>query len=135
MRLPFPLRMAWRETRASRRRLFLYTTSITAGVAALVAINSFQANIRASVGAQSQTILGADLQLGARTPFPASVQAQLDSLQAAGTPVSYMTTFNSMALAPSSRATPRIVDVRGVTEGYPYYGGVVTTPAGAWDRL
>ncbi|HEY2823915.1 MAG TPA: ABC transporter permease, partial [Gemmatimonadales bacterium] len=135
MSLPFPLRMAWRETRASRRRLALSTTSIAVGVAALVAINSFQTNIRASVGTQAQTILGADLQLGARTPFPSSVQAQLDSMQAAGTPVSYMTAFNSMALAPSSRATPRIVDVRGVTSGYPYYGGVVTTPTGAWERL
>src|SRR5207302_302404 len=110
--------MAWRETRASRRRLFLYTTSITAGVAALVAINSYQANIRASVGAQSQTLLGADLSLTSRFPFTSQTQADLDSLQMQGVPTSYVTAFNSMALAPATKAMPRLVDVRGVTSGY-----------------
>jgi putative ABC transport system permease protein len=127
--------MAWRETRSSRRRLLLYTTSITTGVAALVAINSFQANIRASVGSQSQTLLGADLSVSTRAPFWSALQAALDSLQLAGTDVSYVTSFNSMALAPGSAAAPRLVDVRGVTSGYPYYGGVITQPAGAWTAL
>ena len=38
----FALRQAARETRASWRRVGLYMGSITLGVAALVAINSFR---------------------------------------------------------------------------------------------
>ena len=45
----FVLRMAWRESRAGRRRLWLLTGAVTAGVAALVAINSFTQNLRTSV--------------------------------------------------------------------------------------
>ena len=35
------LRLAWRESRTARRRLLLYMSSISFGVAALVAIDSF----------------------------------------------------------------------------------------------
>ena len=45
----FVLRMAAREVRASPRRLLLLTASVAVGVAALVAINSFTANLRDSV--------------------------------------------------------------------------------------
>ena len=42
----FVLRMAWRESRGARRRLGLLTGAVAAGVAALVAVNSFAANLR-----------------------------------------------------------------------------------------
>ena len=40
-------RLAWRESRTARRRLLLYMSSISLGVAALVAIDSFSENIDA----------------------------------------------------------------------------------------
>ena len=46
--------MAAREVRASPRRLLLLTASVAVGVAALVAINSFTANLRDSVRRQAQ---------------------------------------------------------------------------------
>jgi len=52
----FVLRMAWREARAGRRRLWLLTGAVTAGVAALVAINSFTVNLRTSVAEQAKAI-------------------------------------------------------------------------------
>ena len=52
--LGFALRMAAREVRASPRRLLLLTASVAVGVAALVAINSFTANLRDSVRRQAQ---------------------------------------------------------------------------------
>ena len=65
-RLGFVLRMAAREVRASPRRLLLLTASVAVGVAALVAINSFTANLRESVRRQAQALLGADLSLESR---------------------------------------------------------------------
>ena len=41
----FALQMAWRQGRAARRRLLLLTASVVAGVAALVAVNSFTRNL------------------------------------------------------------------------------------------
>ena len=60
-RLPVVLRMAWRETRASRRRLLLFGSAISIGVATLVAIRSFTANVETAVHRQSRELLDADL--------------------------------------------------------------------------
>ena len=49
MRIPFAVSLAIREGRSSARRLATYMIAITVGVAALVAINSFRANVVQSV--------------------------------------------------------------------------------------
>ena len=76
----FVLRMAWRESRSGRRRLWLLTGAITAGVAALVAINSFTQNLRTSVAEQAKALLGADLSITSRQKFSPRVEALIDSL-------------------------------------------------------
>ena len=87
------LRLAWRESRTARRRLLLYMSSIFLGVAALVAIDSFAANVTRSVGDQARSLLGGDLSLSSRQPFAAPVDSLLDSLRRAGTPIARVTSF------------------------------------------
>jgi putative ABC transport system permease protein len=70
--------MVRREARAGRR-LWVHGLAVALGVAALVAINSFREDLRASIRAQARAILGADLELRRNRPFPDSVQAVLDS--------------------------------------------------------
>jgi putative ABC transport system permease protein len=123
--------MVRRESRGAFRRLGLHTLSIAVGVAALVAINSFRTDVEWSVRTQARTLLGADLELRRNQPLPDSVQMVLDSAAASGVPVSYATSFASMALAPRSGLT-RLVEVRAVQGDFPYYGGVETAPAGLW---
>jgi putative ABC transport system permease protein len=125
--------MVRREARAGRR-LWVHGLSIALGVAALVAINSFREDLRRSIREQARAILGADLELRRNRPFPDSVQAVLDSAARAGVPVSYATSFASMALAPATGAT-RLVQVRAVAGDAPYYGSIVTTPADRWRTL
>jgi putative ABC transport system permease protein len=133
MRPPFWLKLAWRESRSSARRLGVYMGAITLGVAALVAINSFRAQVVDSVDAESRALLGADLRLNSNRAFPDTVEAVLDSAAAAGIPVSRVVTTLSVALTQAS--VPRLVQVRAVEGGYPYYGEMVTAPAGEWERL
>ncbi|MBV9879473.1 MAG: FtsX-like permease family protein, partial [Gemmatirosa sp.] len=83
---------------------------------------------------QSRALLGGDIALQARGPFPKPAGAWLDSLAATGTPVARMTSFASMALTPRTGGT-RLVQVRAVTNGYPLYGTVTTTPADRWRTL
>ena len=132
-RLPL-LRLAWRESRTARRRLLLYMSSIFLGVAALVAIDSFAANVTQSVAEQSRSLLGGDLSLASRQPFAAPVDSLLDSLRRAGTPLARVTSFASMALAPRTGGT-RLAQVRAVSRNYPFYGTVVSEPAAAWREL
>jgi putative ABC transport system permease protein len=126
--------MALRESRAAWRRIALYTGAITLGVAALVAINSFRADVLAGVHAEARVLLGADLEMFSRQPFPEEVQQALDSAAQAGTDISYATRFASMALAPRTGLT-RLVNVRAMVGRYPYYGRIETDPATAWSQL
>jgi putative ABC transport system permease protein len=128
------LRLAWRESRTARRRLALYMSSIAFGVAALVAIDSFAGNVTRSIREQSRTLLGGDMALQARAAFPAVIDTLVDSLTARNVVASRVTTFASMALAEPSGGT-RLVQVRAVSPGYPFYGAIETVPANGWQRV
>lgn len=126
--------LAWRESRTARRRLLLYMSSISLGVAALVAIDSFSENVIQSVHEQSRALLGGDIvatRNAARTP---AVDSLVDSLRAAGVASATSTNFVSMALVPRTGGT-RLVQVHAVSTGYPFYGVITTEPASAWGQL
>ena len=124
--------MAWRDSRASRRRLVLFSLSIVLGVAALVAIGSFRDNLRQAVADQSKQLLGADLAVTSREPVPAEVSQYLARL---GGATARETSFSSMIVFPSRGGQTRIVQVRALEGPFPFYGRAVTTPAGAFSRL
>jgi len=129
------LSLAWRESRTARRRLLLYMSSISLGVAALVAIDSFASNVTASVREQSRALLGGDVAFGARQGnFTPKADSLLDSLRQAGIRFARQTTFASMGLVERSGGT-RLVQVRAVTPEYPFYGTITTSPAGRWAQL
>jgi putative ABC transport system permease protein len=127
-------RLAWRETRASRRRLLLFASAISVGVAALVAIASFTANIQESVRQQARELLGGDLVLGSGRPFSPTVTALVDSLRGSGIRIARETRFSSMAYVRRTEGI-RLADVRAVSPEFPIYGTVRTAPAGQWARL
>ena len=126
--------LAWRESRAARRRLLLYMSAISLGVAALVAIDSFAGNVTRSVQEQSKALLGGDLAISSRATFAPAVDSILDSLSRSGTPVARIATFASMAVRPAT-GTTRLAQVRAVSDAYPFYGVVTTQPAGRWRDL
>ncbi|HEY3286222.1 MAG TPA: FtsX-like permease family protein [Gemmatimonadaceae bacterium] len=134
MKLGMLSRLAWRESRTARRRLLLYMSSISLGVAALVAIDSFASNTQDSVRAQSRSLLGGDVAFSSNQKFPAAIDSLFDSLATSGLATARVTTFGSMAFVERTGGT-RLAQVRGITANYPLYGEVATEPAGAWRRL
>jgi putative ABC transport system permease protein len=129
------LRLAWRESRTARRRLLLYMSSISFGVAALVAIDSFSKNVTQSVHDQSRALMGGDASITSRQPFTATVDSTLAAAaRDEGIAVARQTNFPSMIVNPRGLAT-RLVDVRAVSPGYPLYGQIVSEPAAAWREL
>ena len=136
MALPFAARLAWRESRSPRRTALL-VAAVSAGVAALVAIESFTANLQASVREQSQSLLGADLALGSASAFTPAAEVTLDAIanQAGpGTQRARTISFSAMAFVPRTSGT-RLVQVVAVEGGYPFYGEMKTDPPGAWAGL
>jgi putative ABC transport system permease protein len=123
--LPWILKIAWRDSRTYRKRLFLYISAIILGVAALVAIRSFGDSLKNAVDQQSKSLLGADLSIESRQPFTSSDKALFDSL---GGDQSQEVRLASMAYFPVSQGT-RLVQVRALHGTYPYYGSFITEPA------
>jgi putative ABC transport system permease protein len=134
MRSSQVLALAWRESRFARRRLLLFLSAISLGVAALVAVQGFARNLERGVERESKSLLGADAELESRQPFAGGTLALLDSLETAGVPVARVTSFASMALLPRTGGT-RLAQVRAVEPGYPFYGIIETEPAGRWSAL
>ena len=126
--------LAWRESRFARRRLLLFLSSISLGVAALVATQSFAANLAAGVRDQSRAMLGADLALSSNRRFGPETEKRLAAFRRRGVPVVRITSFGSMALLERTGAT-RLAQVRAPEPGYPFYGTIETAPAGRWAAL
>jgi putative ABC transport system permease protein len=123
--------MAWRDSRSQRGRLVIFSLAIVSGIAALVAIHSLKASVQAGIETQAKALLGSDLQISSRRPVAPQDLARLSAM---ARNISRETTFPSMVkFLPGGGA--RLVQVRGIEGGYPFYGAVETRPADAWQRL
>src|SRR5688572_10033002 len=124
---PWTWRMAWRDSRASRRRLVLFSFSIVLGIAALTAIGSLGANLQRAIQEQSKALLGADLVIVSRQPFDT---AEDELFREIGGVQSREINFSSMVYFSSSEGT-RLVQVRALEPGFPFYGVLETDPPSA----
>src|SRR5256885_295020 len=77
---PWLFKMAWRDSRRSRSRLFLFISSIILGIAALVAIYSLGNNLHDEINSQAAALLGADLEISANQPAAPAVIKTIDSI-------------------------------------------------------
>jgi len=116
--------MAWRDSRSSRRRLLLFSTSITLGIAALVAISSFGKSLQSAIDTQAKSLLGADLALASRANFSPEEEKLFQSL---GGEQAREIDFSSMIYFPKSGGT-RLVSVRALSGDFPFYGALETEP-------
>ncbi len=128
----FILKMAWRDTRASRRRLLLFSLAIVLGVAALVAVGSVRDNLRLAIEQQTKSLLGADLTINSRTEFPEEPAKYFATL---GDDRAREIAFNSMLIVPREGGPTRLVQVRAIEGDFPFYGDFNTEPAGARASL
>ena len=117
--------MAWRDSRASRRRLLLFSSSISLGIAALVAIGSLGRNLEDAIRQQSKSLLGADLVLTARQAFTAEDEALFLRF---GGETARETSFSTMLVLTNGT---RLVNARAISGGFPFYGQLETEPASA----
>jgi putative ABC transport system permease protein len=121
---PWLIRMAWRDSRRNRFRLMLFISSITLGIAALVATFSLGNNVQKDIDKQAKSLVGADLAIQSNRPVLPAVQSFLDTL---GSQRSEELSFASMIYFIKSQGT-RLVQIRALHGGYPYYGTLQTSP-------
>lgn len=126
----FSWKLAFRDAKPQWKTLMLYTSSVIAGVAALVAILSFRNDVLLTVDDQSRELLGADIEIRSNQPFTEPVYAFIDSV---GGSTAQAVEFNSMVYFRQSGAN-RLSQIRAVDGPFPIYGSITTEPADAAQR-
>ncbi|MDQ2919924.1 MAG: ABC transporter permease [Verrucomicrobiota bacterium] len=117
--------MAWRDSRSSRRRLLVFSISITLGIAALVSIGSFRKSLSQAIDDQARTLIGADLIIESSRAFTPEEESFLHSL---GEPQAREVRFSTMA---SFAGGTRLAHVRALGGDFPFYGSMETDPPNA----
>ena len=121
----FVLKMAWRDSRASRRRLLLLSLSVVFGIGALVAMGSVIANLRRAVDGQANSLLGADLVVSGTIPTAPDWGPALEALHGE---VGRERIFPAQVVA---NGVSRRAQMRALEGNFPFYGEFVTIPADA----
>jgi putative ABC transport system permease protein len=133
LNFPTLFRLAYWDGRRNRSRLILFVSSIIAGIASLVALQSFSENLQHDISGQAKQLLGADVVLNGTQPPPPNMQFLLDSLGKRGERTD-MTNFFTMAYFPKTDGT-RSVLIRARRGQFPFYGHMKVEPEGANERL
>lgn len=123
----WPWKMAWRDSRKSRGKLFLFIAAISLGIAAMVGITSFRENLLEEIDIQAKSLVGSDFRITGNRDLPDSLLAPFKSISKDYSRENF---FSSMILFPKSGGT-RLTQVRALEGDYPYYGSIETEPAQA----
>ena len=123
----FVVAMAWREIRASWRRLLLFFLCIALGVGAMVSLRSFTKVLTAAVADNSRMLLSADVRVESSTPWTPD---HLDVLAREGANplvtgrTAMIETQTIVRAAGRADARPVMVELRGVEPAFPLRGQV-----------
>src|SRR5690554_611643 len=112
LNLRWLMKMAVRDSRKNKSRLLLFISSITLGIAAIVAISSFRDNLTADIDRQAAALIGADLVIDSRKAWADTTAQLIDSLQGLSTRYAEENNFVSMVLFTKNGGN-RLVQIRG----------------------
>jgi len=90
-------KMAWRDGKASWKKLILFMASIVLGIAAVVSIQSFSYNLRTNIASQSKALMGSDYKIDTDKTPNENLLGIIDSLGGAD---AKEINFSSMVLFP-----------------------------------
>ena len=123
--MSFALRMAFRELRASWARLLFFFLCVAIGVAAIVVLRSVMQDVRVALTREARDLVGADVVLRSSRAWTSDQRAEVQRVVGAeGAPATDMIETQTMAgrLEAGQVTSARLVELRGVEPGFPFYG-------------
>ena len=124
--------MAWRETRASWRHFTYFFVCIALGVAALVGVGLFSANMDRAIQREARGLLAADVELRTTRPLTVEGEAILRGFEGRGVARMHVSELVAMAAAPGGT---QLIELKAVEPGYPFYGKLRAEPENAMAAL
>jgi putative ABC transport system permease protein len=122
--MPFLLDLAWRDLRASGRRLWIFVACLVLGVSLVAAGGGLYRQVADALRDDARLIFGGDVEIEAPAPLPAEALAWMAQR---GT-VSRVIELRTMLRTEGGRA--QLIELLSADEAYPLYGSVALQPAG-----
>ena len=126
--------MAWRETRGAWRHVAVFLACIALGVAALVGVGSFAANLQRTLGREARALMGGDVELRSSRPLDARATRDVRALREVGAVTTEIHELVGMARSPRDGSSV-LVELKAVGAAYPLYGRLEATPSRALPEL
>jgi putative ABC transport system permease protein len=123
--------MAWRDASHNFSRLFLFTASLVAGIAAVVALDSMNNTLQNDINNNAKELIGADLVINGERSFSKELQVKFDSLKL---PQASEADMASMVLFLNNNQS-RLIRLVALKGEFPFYGTIETQPADAYKKM
>lgn len=123
--------MAWRDARHNFSRLFLFTASLVAGIAAVVSLDSLNNTLQHDIDSNAKELLGADIVVNGDKKIGKQLTALFDTL---GLPKASEADMASMVFFPENGQS-RLIRLVAVEGPFPFYGEIETQPSDAYAKL
>jgi putative ABC transport system permease protein len=117
--------MAWREIRASWRRLIFFFLCLSLGVGAIVTLRSVVGAVHTTLTREARALLGADVAISTNRPWDPKVRAAIDARVAQSRVIARSEEVEALSMvrpADARKATARLVELKGVQPAFPLYG-------------
>src|SRR5687768_6611243 len=124
--MSFVFRMTLRELRASWRRLLFFFICVAIGVGAIVALRSVIQNVRGGLVREARAMMASDVTVSTNRGWTPELLQTIEARLAAA-PVLERTEAietTTMVRAAKGSAVARMVELRGVQPGFPFYGAL-----------
>jgi putative ABC transport system permease protein len=124
--MTFVIRMTVRELRASWRRLLFFFICVALGVGAIVALRSVIQNVREGMVREARAMMASDITIGTSRPWTPQVRARIEQRLEDAPVLARTETIEvaTMVRAAGEGTAARMVELRGVQPGFPFYGRV-----------
>jgi putative ABC transport system permease protein len=123
--LNFIFNLAWRELRASWRRLLFFFLCIGIGVGSIVALRSMIQSLNRAVAGEARALMTADVQAETTREWPQDVLAKIEKVAQPSLVEARTETVEAPTMlrpADEGRGGALMVEVKGVERGFPLYG-------------
>ncbi len=121
----FLLELAWRDLRASGRRLWIFAACLVLGVSLVAAGGGLYRQVADALGHQARELFGGDVEVESPEPLPAEALQWMRQRAV----VSHTVELRTMLRAADGRA--QLIELLSADDAYPLYGKVQLAPAGS----
>ncbi len=122
--MPFLLDLAWRDLRASGRRLWIFVACLVLGVSLVAASGGLYRQVADALRSDARLMFGGDVEIKTAQPLPADALAWATARGS----VSLLTELRTMLRTADGRA--QLIALQSADSAYPLVGTVDLVPAG-----